>query len=136
MSKGVFGNLPEAIVPLELVTSAQRARAYAELTADFNPIHTDPEFAANTMFGQPIIHGTMALNLVLEAVRRSPGPALECCSLEIRFIAPSPVGETIRAGGTLSDRAGGIYDVFVETENGVRTLEGVMVVGRAAETPS
>lgn len=124
-------NLPDSIAPLELATGTESTRAYAELTADFNPIHLDPDFAAGTMFGRPIIHGTMALNLVLEAARLSLGPALECRTLEIRFIAPSPVGETIRAGGMLSDPESGTYDIFAETETGVRTLQGTMVVGRA-----
>jgi acyl dehydratase len=122
--------LPGSIAPLELATGTESARAYAELTADFNPIHLDPDFAAGTPFGFPIIHGTMALNLVLEAARHSLGPELECRSLEIRFSAPCPVGETILAAGMLSDPASGTYDIFVETRNGVRTLQGTMVVGR------
>ena len=124
-------SLPASLAPLELATSAETTRAYAGLTADFNPIHLDPEFAAGTMFGRPIIHGTMALNLVLEAARRTLEPAHECRSLDIRFIKPSPVGETIRAGGTLTNAATGTYEVFVETAAGLRTLQGTLIAGRA-----
>ncbi len=38
--------------------------AYARITDDFNPIHTDPTFAATTPMGGVIAHGTMSLNLI------------------------------------------------------------------------
>lgn len=122
---------PQNLETLEMATDAGKVEAYARLTADFNPIHLDPEFAAQTPFGGPIIHGTMALNLMLEAARRSLGNGLHCRSLDIRFVKPLPVGETIRAGGTLTDAESGTYDVFVETAAGVRTLQGTLTVARA-----
>lgn len=120
--------LPSALRSLELATSHETALAYGELTADFNPIHVDPDFAAGTPFGRPIAHGTMALNLVLEAVAQTFGGGQAPGALAIRFVKPVPVGETIRSGGTLIDAARGTYEVFVETEAGVRTLEGTLTV--------
>lgn len=124
--------LPEKIVPLELATDAGKIEIYARLTADFNPIHLDADFAAQTMFGRPIIHGTMALNLVLEAIRRTLAPDHACGRVDIRFVKPSPVGETIHAGGRLADAKKGLYEVFVETADGVRTLEGTIVARKLA----
>ncbi len=121
--------LPAEIDSLVLTTSHDMARAYAELTADFNPIHLDPEFAAGTLFGHPIAHGTMALNLLLEAARRTFGGNRPAATFAIRFVKPVPIGETVRTIGRLSDAARGIYDVAVETEAGIRTLEGTLTVG-------
>lgn len=121
--------LPGEIAPLALAASQDMVLAYAELTDDFNPIHVDPAFAAETPFGGPIAHGTMALTLVLVAVQRSLGRPVS--GLEIRFVKPVPVGATIRAGGRLADAARGAYEVFVETDTGVRALEGTLTVGRA-----
>lgn len=118
-------DLPETFQPVTLATTAEMANAYAGLTDDFNPIHLDPDFAAATPFGRPIIHGTMALNLVLIAAGRSLGPRHRPGRLDVRFARPVPVGATIRAGGRL---AGASYEVFVEMADGTRAIEGTLDV--------
>jgi len=122
-------DLPERLATVELETCPEMAQAYGELTNDFNPIHTDPEFAARTPFGRPITHGTMALNLVLLAAERSFGGACPALGLAIRFVKPVPVGARVRTTGTLADPARGIYDVHVDTEDGTRAIEGTLTVG-------
>ncbi len=121
--------LPAEFDTLELATSPHQVRDYAELTSDFNPIHVDAAFAARTPFGRPITHGTMTLNLVLEAASRTLGARFRCPELSVRFIKPLVVGAVARAGGKLIDAAAGRYDVFVETAEGARTLEGTLTVG-------
>lgn len=121
--------LPTELATLELATSPGQVRDYAELTADFNPIHVDAAFAARSPFGQPIAHGTMTLNLILEAAARSLGARLRRPELAVRFVKPLPVGAVARAGGRLSDAATGRYDVYVETADGVRTIEGTLTIG-------
>lgn len=121
--------LPEKLETVELETSPEMALAYGELTADMNPIHIDAGFAAGTPFGRPITHGTMALNLILLAAERSFGRT-RAGRLDIRFARPVPVGATVRASGRLADAAKGIYDVVVETADGVRAIEGTLTVGQ------
>lgn len=119
-----IGKFPASIPALSLETDAALTLRYAELTTDFNPIHIDPEFAAATSFGGPILHGTMGFNLLVEAVALALGKPMPEIRLDIRFIRPAPVGTTIRAGGELSDPDNGIYSVFVETADGLRIVEG------------
>lgn len=121
--------LPAELTTLELATSPEQVRDYAELTADFNPIHVDAEFAARSPFGRPIAHGTMTLNLILEAAARTLGARFRRPELTVRFVKPLPVGAVARAGGKLIDAAAGRYEVYVETAAGVRTLEGTLTVG-------
>ena len=124
-------SLPDTIAPLELATSPDTAQAYGELTFDFNPIHVDPEFAAQSIFGQCISHGTMALNLAIEACERTFGTAVDLTSLKIRFSRPMPVGQTLTAGGQLTDPATGTYDIWVTLPDGTRTLEGSITAAPA-----
>lgn len=126
-----YESFPPALQTLELTTSLETTLAYAELTADFNPIHVNPDFAAQTPYGKPIAHGTMALNLVLEAAARTFGRSRPLGALAVRFIRPVPVGRAIRAGGNLVDPSRGAYEVFVEMEDGMRTLEGTLTAGAA-----
>ncbi|MEC9431637.1 MAG: MaoC family dehydratase [Pseudomonadota bacterium] len=118
---------PETLGPLTLATGHDTAMAYGELTADFNPIHCDPEFAASSPFGKAICHGTMGLNLAIEAAERSLAPAFALRDVKIRFSRPAPVGETLRAGATLTDAATGTYALWVELPDGTRTTEGTLI---------
>ena len=123
--------LPERLETVELVTTPDMAWAYGELTADHNPIHNDPEFAAGTPFGRPIAHGTMCLNLILEAAERT-FPGREIGGLKVRFARPMPVGERVRAVGVLSNAEAGAYEVAVELADGTRAIEGVLNLGEAS----
>jgi 3-hydroxybutyryl-CoA dehydratase len=123
--------------PLQTATlkvDAETIRAYAELTDDFNPIHLDPAFAAGTPMGGVIAHGTMSLCLLWQALFRSFGDrAFDGLDLDIRFIKPVRLGETLCAGGTPSTDAGadGCYDVWVRGEDG-----SDRVVGRLRPAPT
>jgi len=125
--------LPRELAIVEMMTGPDAVARYAALTADFNPIHLDPDFAAKTSFGRPIVHGTLGLNLVIEAIERTFGGVPERLALDTRFIRPLPVGSSIRAGGVLRDDAAGTYDIFVETMAGERAVEGTCTVVPAAE---
>jgi len=126
--------LNKAALPLELAAMAAdvlpgTVERYAALTADYNPIHIDPDFAARTVYGKPIAHGTMGLNLVLETIERTFGEVPENTTLDTRFVNPVMVGSRVRAGGVLRDEAMGTYDIFVETEAGTRVIEGICTIG-------
>lgn len=108
-----------------LQTDAEMTRRYAELTADYNPIHLDADFASTTSFGTPIIHGTMGLNLIVQAIQDTFGERIGDFELDGRFVRPVHVGQSIRARGTLKDRVTRTYEVVVETEAGDPAFEGI-----------
>lgn len=125
--------LPRELAVVEMLTGPDTVARYAALTADYNPIHLDPGFAAGTAFGRPITHGTLGLNLVVEAIERTFGGVPESLALDTRFVRPVPVGAGIRAGGRLRDAVAGTYDIFVETMTGERAVEGTCTVIPVAE---
>ena len=99
--------------------------AYAGITGDFNPIHVDPEFAAKTPLGGVIAHGTLSLNLIWQSLAASFGTdALRGASLDIRFSRPVRDGDTVQAGGRLSDAEPELYDVWVRNQDGLNVIEG------------
>lgn len=108
---------------------AETVWAYAEITDDFNPIHVDPEFAAATPMGRCIAHGMLSLNLIWQAV----WPALtetgrKSAELEIRFVKPVFVGDTITASGLMdpeaSDAELGVFAVQIVNQNGEVVIKG------------
>ncbi len=115
-------DFPDTIAPLTISTGPAVARGYAELTQDYNPIHLDEEFARSTAFGRPIAHGTMALNLVVEAVTRAAGGAFYIADLDIRFTAPTYVGQTLTAVATR--QSGAEYVLETSADDGRVVLKG------------
>ncbi len=68
--------------------------AYARLTGDFNPIHMDEAFAAESAFGKRILHGTLTLTLLWRALAElRAGEDLVGTRISLRFTAPVGVGE-------------------------------------------
>ncbi|HWE64914.1 MAG TPA: MaoC family dehydratase [Chloroflexota bacterium] len=86
----------ETLGPLTVPITAERVRAYAEASGDFNPVHIDPEFAATTEFGGPIAHGMLLLAYVARVLDARFGRAWPATgALDARFRAPALVGTTV-----------------------------------------
>ncbi len=79
-----------------------RVNQFADVTLDHQFIHVDPEAAAATPFGGPIVHGFLTLSLLVhlaEQVTAKPdnlAMALNYGFDKIRFLAPVPVGSDVR----------------------------------------
>lgn len=77
--------------------SADDVRAFADVSGDDNPLHLDPEYAATTPFGQPIVHGAFLLGIVSKVLGRDyPGPGSVAVALSAKFLRPVPVGSEIK----------------------------------------
>jgi acyl dehydratase len=123
------------LTEVSLTTDPQMAQAYAELTDDFNPIHLDPAFAAQTPMRRCIAHGTMSLGLLWQALYRTFGPdALERIDLEVRFVKPVYVGESVRAGGERREGCDNCYDVWVKGDDGIGRIVGVATFRMTGES--
>ena len=54
----------------EVTVDSEAARAFAALSGDWNPLHTDEAYAAGTQFGRTILHGWSAELLGSAEVKR------------------------------------------------------------------
>ena len=78
-------------------------RKFAEVSGDFNPIHLDEEFAAETRFGRRIAHGMLSgafISAVLgyEFKERK----IVYLSQSLKFVAPVFIGDTVTATATVT----------------------------------
>ena len=76
---------------------------YAEASGDFNPIHIDESFAAQTPLGGTIVHGMLILAYVSQMMTGAFGKEwLSSGKLSARFKTPARPEDTITVGGKVS----------------------------------
>jgi acyl dehydratase len=72
--------------------------AFAGLSGDYNPLHTDAEFARHTLFGARIAHGMLGLSVATGLASRLgfiDGTAIAFLGLDWKFRKPILMGDTI-----------------------------------------
>jgi 3-hydroxybutyryl-CoA dehydratase len=80
--------------------SQEKIDRYARASGDFNPIHVDPAFAAQTPFGGTIAHGMLLLAYLSEMLTAAFGQAwLSGGRLKVRFKGAARSEETVTIGG-------------------------------------
>jgi acyl dehydratase len=92
--------------PSRTVTEADLV-AFAGVSGDFNPLHTDSVFAARSIYGERIAHGALVLSFATGLRQRAglfDGTLMGL--LEIRrwqFVAPVRIGDTIRVATEIAE---------------------------------
>ena len=119
----------------KLVTQEQINR-YAEASGDFNPIHLDAKFAADSSFGQIVAHGMLILAFLSEMLTTAFGRDwLEGGRLKVRFRAPVYPGEEVTTFGRVTKVVGQSGSRRVECSVGCRNQKGeVVITGEASVT--
>ncbi len=81
-----------------ITLTSEHVGKYAEISGDYNPIHFDPEFAAQTRLGRLIVQGGLTTGVLHALVAMDmPGPGTVFLSQEWKFTAPVFIGDTITA---------------------------------------
>ena len=88
------------MVTEERVVTAEEIMAFARLSGDDNPMHTDPDYAKTHMFGQPVAHGLLILSIASGLTWQlgfMQETVLAFRGLEWKFSRPVFIGDRIRA---------------------------------------
>lgn len=82
--------------------------AFAGLSGDFNPLHTDETAAAETPFGTRIAHGQLGMILAAGLINQTGIHAGTTLALlgyrEWKFLKPVLFGDTLRVRVTIEDK--------------------------------
>ena len=69
---------------------------FANVTGDFNPVHTDAEAAAKSRFGGRIAHGMLSAGYISATIAgHLPGPGSIYLGQTLKFTAPVRFGDTV-----------------------------------------
>ncbi|WP_339105150.1 CBS domain-containing protein [Haloterrigena salinisoli] len=112
------------------VLSESDVEAFAEISGDTNRLHLDAAYAAETRFGERIVHGVLANGLISAALARLPGLTIYL-SQESSFLAPVPIDDRVTAVCEVVDDLGrSKYRIETTVTDGDDTtvLEGDAVV--------
>ena len=110
--------------------------SYASLTGDYNPIHIDPHFAAQTRFGRTIAYGTLVLAPIWEALDTLFGcRSLEGARAATKFLRPIKVGSIAHIEGRLveASSSGVSYEFSITDEDGKRAVNVLVVLPRGTQ---
>jgi acyl dehydratase len=112
---------------------------FAGLSGDWNPMHTDAEYARKEMFGERVAHGLLGLSI-------ASGLALQTgflnhtveafTGLDWKFRAPIKIGDTIVVEAEVKDKklapggASGFveFNVNVKNQRGERVQRGTWMI--------
>lgn len=94
------------ITPARTVTEADIV-AFAGLSGDYNPLHTDAEFAKTTIFKARIAHGLLGLAIASGLKARLgtfDGTVVAFLGLTWEFRAPVFIGDTVHVRMTITSK--------------------------------
>lgn len=106
--------------------TVEDVETFAEVTGDTNRLHLDADYAAETRFGKPIVHGVLANGLISAALARLPGLTIYL-SQESSFLAPLSIGDRATAVCEVVDDLGRSkyrIETIVRDGGGEVVLEG------------
>jgi acyl dehydratase len=100
--------------------------AFAGLSGDYNPVHTDAEFCKGSQFGERIAHGLLVLSVASGLAWQlgfMAGTADAFLTLECKFTGPTKIGDTLRVSAEVAQKrempgsTGGMVMFNVEVKN-------------------
>lgn len=78
--------------------SREDVAGFVAAVGDHNPVHSDPAYAAGTVFREPIAPGIWTAGLLSAVIgTRLPGPGAIYLSQDLKFLKPVMLGDVIRA---------------------------------------
>ncbi|MCL2368260.1 MAG: MaoC family dehydratase [Oscillospiraceae bacterium] len=105
---------------------------FGAVSGDMNPVHFNETYAAGTMFKKRIAHGVLGTSLISTVLgMQMPGPGTIFLKLDVKFVAPIYLGDTVTATCTvkekIEDKGRVVFDCVVVNQDGKSVIVGEAV---------
>ena len=106
--------------------------AFAGITADFNPIHVNVEFAKKSFFGKRVAHGMLTASLINQTLTNLGGLGTIHLTQTVRFMAPVFIDDTVTVVSEVVGKDSGKNRMTVKStvtnQEGKTVLEGEALI--------
>ena len=114
----------------DITFNQPNVNTFAEITGDNNPIHLDADFAKNTIFGKPIVHGFYSASVFSMVFgTKFPGEGTIYLYQDMKFLAPVFVNQPYKAKFEVlevnTEKHIGTIKCVLEDENEKIVIEGI-----------
>lgn len=100
----------------DVLVTADKIDAFAVVSGDTNPLHTDEQYAASTLYGARIAHGMLGGALISRLVgMHLPGKYAVFLSQSLVFRKPILVGMAVKVSGTVIQRIEAVRAIKIQT---------------------
>jgi acyl dehydratase/NAD(P)-dependent dehydrogenase (short-subunit alcohol dehydrogenase family) len=107
----------------EVAVTVDDCQRFAELSGDWNPLHTDAVHASASVYGRQVLHGAFSAGLISKlAGMYLPGRDCLLYGLKLRFIVPIlPPSNLIVSGRviSMSDEVGRVDATIIDKTSGI-----------------
>jgi acyl dehydratase len=115
----------DSLTIAEHTIDAPVVQLYAEVAIDFNPIHFDDVAAQRLGFPTRIAHGMISGGVLNRMLTLNFGSEwLQHGQLDLKFIRPVFVGDTVTAGGVVTSTGPTAAEVWVRDSGGRDVIVG------------
>ena len=110
-----------------------QVKTFAEVSTDKNPLHLDEAYAADTIFGERIVHGMFVGSLFSALIGMElPGEGTIYMGQSLSFKRPVKIGETVKATVEViaikPTKPIATLRTFCENEEGKLVIDGEAIV--------
>ena len=115
-----------------IVVTEEMVNKFAELTGDFNPLHTDEKYAGQTKFKGKLAHGMLAASFFSTLVGMyCPGEKNLYLSQNLQFKSPLRVNDPIKVAGEITQKVDSLKIISVKTTIYNEKDNSVIISGEA-----
>jgi len=106
---------------------------FSRLSGDFNPLHTNNEFAASSMFEKRIVHGMLLASFFSQLIgMKLPGKNSLYFSQTLNFRSPCFINDEIQIQGEVTEKSDATKIISISTSivnsHGTCLIDGIAKV--------
>lgn len=114
----------------ELIINEELEESFAKISGDFNPLHTNDEYAKTTKFGKRVCHGMLLASFFSRLVGMYlPGKNALYFSQNLNFVKPCFIGDKITIQGEVIDKS--VATRMIKIKTTIKNQEGTLIEGTA-----